>query len=194
MGTTKSESESCLVVSDSLRPHGLSMEFSRPEYWSGQFFPSPGEFPNPGIEPRSPTLQAESLSTELSGKPWVLPNCCPNGYTYLHSTNSSEVYVFFVCLFVLTSLPILDIINILYLYHEREYNICIFSLMYGKFVFLTKISAIFLYSCFYWIFTFIFLICRSALFLIAIDLLFHKLQNFYTCMIFKFFCTFYYCA
>ena len=88
----------------------------------------------------------------------------------------------------------LDVINILYLYHEREYIICIFSLVYWKFVFLTKISAIFLYSCFYWIFTFIFLICRSALFLIAIDLLFHKLQNFYTCMIFKFFCTFYYCA
>ena len=42
-----------------------SMEFSRPEYWSGY----PGELPNPGIEPRSPALQACSLPTELPGKP-----------------------------------------------------------------------------------------------------------------------------
>ena len=38
-----------------------SMEFSRPEYWSGQPFPSPGDLPNPGMEPRSPTLQADAL-------------------------------------------------------------------------------------------------------------------------------------
>ena len=45
------------------------MEFSRPEYWSGQPFPSPGDLPNSGTEPRFPTLQADSLPTELSGKP-----------------------------------------------------------------------------------------------------------------------------
>ena len=45
------------------------MEFSRPEYWSGYPFPSPGDLPNPGIEPRSPTLQADSLSAEPQGKP-----------------------------------------------------------------------------------------------------------------------------
>ena len=44
------------------------MGFSRPEYWSGQPFPSPGDLPNPGIEPRSPALQVDSLSSELSGK------------------------------------------------------------------------------------------------------------------------------
>ena len=38
------------------------MKFSRPEYWSGQPFPSPGDLPNPGIEPTSPALQAESLT------------------------------------------------------------------------------------------------------------------------------------
>ena len=43
------------------------MEFSRPEYWSG--FPSPGDLPNPGFEPRSPTLQADSLPAEPQGKP-----------------------------------------------------------------------------------------------------------------------------
>ena len=47
----------------------LSMEFSRPEYWSGLPYPSPGDHPNPGIEPRSPALQADSLPTEPSGKP-----------------------------------------------------------------------------------------------------------------------------
>ena len=46
----------------------LSMGFSRQEYWRGLPFPSPGDLPNPGIEPRSPTLQADALLTELHGK------------------------------------------------------------------------------------------------------------------------------
>ena len=46
-----------------------SMEFSRQEYWSGLPFPSPGDLPNPGIEPRSPTLQANALLSEPPGKP-----------------------------------------------------------------------------------------------------------------------------
>ena len=45
------------------------MEFARPEYWSGDPFPSPGDLPNPGIKPRSPTLQADSLPTESQRKP-----------------------------------------------------------------------------------------------------------------------------
>ena len=45
------------------------MEFSRPEYWREQPFPSPGNLPNPGIEPRCPTLQADSLPAEPQGKP-----------------------------------------------------------------------------------------------------------------------------
>ena len=45
------------------------MESSRPEYWSGQPFPPPGDLPNPGIEPRSPALQADSLPAEPQGKP-----------------------------------------------------------------------------------------------------------------------------
>ena len=43
----------------------LSMKFSRREYWSGLPFPSPGDLPDPGIKPRSPALQADSLPTEL---------------------------------------------------------------------------------------------------------------------------------
>ena len=44
------------------------MEYSRQENWSRVLFPSPGDLPDPGIEPRSPALQAESLPTELQGK------------------------------------------------------------------------------------------------------------------------------
>ena len=47
-----------------------SMGFSRQEYWSGVPFPSPGGLPDPGIEPPSPTLQADTLP---SGPPWKLP-------------------------------------------------------------------------------------------------------------------------
>ena len=46
----------------------LPMELSRQEYWSGLPFPSLGDLPKPGIEPRSPTLQAGSLPSELPGK------------------------------------------------------------------------------------------------------------------------------
>ena len=46
----------------------LSMGFSRQEYWSGLPFPSPGEPPNPGIEPRSPALQSDALRSEPPGK------------------------------------------------------------------------------------------------------------------------------
>ena len=42
----------------------LSMGFSRQEYWSGLQFPSPGDLPNPEIEPGSPALQADTLSSE----------------------------------------------------------------------------------------------------------------------------------
>ena len=46
-----------------------SIEFSRPEYWSGLPCPPPGDLPNPGIEPRSPVLQMDSLPAEPSVKP-----------------------------------------------------------------------------------------------------------------------------
>ena len=47
----------------------LSIGFSRQEYCSGLPFPSPEDHPNPGVEPRFPALQADSLPTELPGKP-----------------------------------------------------------------------------------------------------------------------------
>ena len=53
----------------------LSRGFSRQEYWSGLPFPSPGDLPNPGIEPRSPALEADALTSEPLGKilkRWIL--------------------------------------------------------------------------------------------------------------------------
>ena len=52
----------------------LSMGFSRQEYWSGLPFPSPGDLSNPGIEPRSPALQADVLTSESPGKPLAIHN------------------------------------------------------------------------------------------------------------------------
>ena len=49
-----------------------SMGFSRQEYWSGLPFPSPGDRPGPGIEPRSPTLEADTLTSEPPGYKWPL--------------------------------------------------------------------------------------------------------------------------
>ena len=56
----------------------LSLGFSRQEYRMGLPFPSPGDRPNPGIEPRSPILQADSLLSDPSGKPM---------YPYLSTSN-----------------------------------------------------------------------------------------------------------
>ena len=61
-----SESEGHSVMSDSLRSHGMSMEFSRPEQWSRQPFPSPRDLPNPGIEPRFPLCR--QIPYQLSHK------------------------------------------------------------------------------------------------------------------------------
>ena len=47
----------------------LFMGFSRQEYWSGLPFPSPGDLPDPGIEPRTPALQADSYQLSYKGRP-----------------------------------------------------------------------------------------------------------------------------
>ena len=65
---------SCSVVSDSAIPWIVacqvpsSMGFFRQEYWSGLPFPSPGNLPNPGVEPGSPALKADTLPSEPPGK------------------------------------------------------------------------------------------------------------------------------
>ena len=68
MKVTQSFPILCDPIDYIARQAPLSMEFSRQEYWSGLPFPSPGDLPDTGIEPRSPTLQADSLSFEPAGK------------------------------------------------------------------------------------------------------------------------------
>ena len=72
--------ENWSVVSSSSRSHGLKPAgflclwgFSRQEYWNWLPCPPPGDLPDPGIEPRSPALQADSLPPEPPGKPNNLP-------------------------------------------------------------------------------------------------------------------------
>ena len=81
------KSLSCVRLFETLwtvaRQAPLSIGFSRQEYWSGLPFPSPGDFPNPGIEPGSPALQADTLSSEPPGKPNRLP--CLIGYTSMQN-------------------------------------------------------------------------------------------------------------
>ena len=72
------------------------MEFPRPEYWSGYPFPSPGDLPNPGIKPRSPALQADSLPAEPQGR--STSGCLPKESK---NTNSKDIHtpMFTVALF-----------------------------------------------------------------------------------------------
>ena len=65
-----SVAQSCQTLCDPMTAAcqaALSMEFSRQEYWSGLPFPSPGDLPDPGIEPWSLALQADALPSEPPG-------------------------------------------------------------------------------------------------------------------------------
>ena len=68
-----------------------SMEFSRQEYWSGLPFPSPGDLPNPGIEPRSPALQTDTLPSEPLGKPTL-------NVSYYIKTTYIYIYIKYITL------------------------------------------------------------------------------------------------
>ena len=70
----------------------LSMGFSRQEYWNGLPFPSPGDLPNPGIEPGFPALQTDSLLSKPPGKPLV-------------SSRLHLLFVDFLMMAILTSFP-----------------------------------------------------------------------------------------
>ena len=59
------------------------MGLSRQEYWSGMPYPSPGDLPDSGIEPGSPALQADSLTSEPLGKPM---------YMYIHRHVRTHIY------------------------------------------------------------------------------------------------------
>ena len=64
----------------------LPMGFSRQGYWSGLPFPAPGDLPDPGIRPGSPALQADSLPTELKGKPIYI-------HIYIHMCRNNIMFM-----------------------------------------------------------------------------------------------------
>ena len=91
---TLCDSMDCSLLGSSIP---LSMGFSRQEYWSGVRFPSPRDLPDPGIKPGSPTLQADSLLSESTGKAINLGNVMlshwlkekkPDYYFSIYSYNS----------------------------------------------------------------------------------------------------------
>ena len=69
----------------------LSMECSRPEYWSGLPLPSPGDLPNPGVEPGSPALQANLLLSEPPR--WTIVNVGCEGWTICNNLTWWQVHV-----------------------------------------------------------------------------------------------------
>ena len=68
-----------------------SMGFSRQEYWSGLPFPYPGDLPDPGIEPRSSTLQADALTSDPPGITEPTP-CARHCYRYFMNITSLNSY------------------------------------------------------------------------------------------------------
>ena len=80
----------------------MDCKFSRPEYWSEYPFPSPGDLFNPGIKPRSPALQADSLLAEPPGKPGITliliksPGFCLENFKHnIHLRAFASNYVVF---------------------------------------------------------------------------------------------------
>ena len=68
------------------------MEFSRQAYWNGLPFPSPGDLPDPGIKPGSPTFQADALLSEPPGK--------PSAETVPTRLKANKLHLFlFICLY-----------------------------------------------------------------------------------------------
>ena len=66
----------------------LSMGFSRQEYWRWLPCPPPGDLPNPGIEPKSPALQADSLPSESPGKPHTVRTVMQMGLSPLDTPST----------------------------------------------------------------------------------------------------------
>ena len=78
------------------------MGFPRQEYWSGLPFPSPGDLSDPGIEPRSTALQADSLplSHQVLGETpkWILPHLEANAFAKLCSYSMETIHLKKLCM------------------------------------------------------------------------------------------------
>ena len=84
-----------------------SMGFSRQEFWSGLPFPSPGDLPDPEIEPRSLALQADALLSEPPGKPCLVLAVGKLGFALIGGALLSRIVIQFSADVVLCPLPVL---------------------------------------------------------------------------------------
>ena len=90
----------CLTLLDPIDCSWLGSSvhgFSRQEYWSGLPFPPPGDLPNPGIEPGSPALQADSLPSDLPGKPIMWKVSIKLIYFLSHYLKQLFIHLFWLC-------------------------------------------------------------------------------------------------
>ena len=94
-----------LVMSDSLRPHGLQLARpfcpwnSQREYWSALPFSPPGDLPHPGVEPVSPALAGRYFTTYPSGN----PDGSIDPYVFDRDYNLSVLFIFFHVLFIVSN-------------------------------------------------------------------------------------------
>ena len=89
--------QSCLTLCDPMNCDPMLLcpwGFSRQEYWSGLPFLSPGDFSNPGIEPRFPSLQADSLPSEASSRSHVHCESARKGFDMQGFWKSSDHGIF----------------------------------------------------------------------------------------------------
>ena len=136
----KNESESCSVVSNSLRPHG---QFPRQEYWNGLPFPSSGDLSDPGTEPRSPTLEADSLPSEPARKPqnnWFIHSFV-HSFTQKVFIKSLNIYSYILELYW----PIYPIMDQKYFKkhipqsQKTNLNILLWELLYSAYIVVTTV-------------------------------------------------------
>ena len=109
----------------------LSMEFSRQEYWSRLPFPSPGYYPNLGIKPVYPTLQADSLPSEPSGKP---SNITYFKY-YIIVIKCTNIYI---CKWWVYSINLITLHYNYFLYQYQNINKTSFKLFHNRWLFHTQ--------------------------------------------------------
>ena len=104
-----------------------SMGFSKQEYWSGLPHPSPGDLSNPGIEPRSPSLQADALTSEPPGRPTPLGHHKASSWAPYAIQQLSTSWLFYTwwCIRVNSTLPIHPLLFFPHSVYKIIFYVCI---------------------------------------------------------------------
>ena len=116
--------------------------FSRQEYWSRLLCPPPGDLPNPGIKPRSPALQADSLPAKPQGKPkntgvvaylfssgssqprnWTRVSCTADGFFTNWAIREAHIYTREACIYKMSIYCLLNEIKSLRQSSDIQWNL-----------------------------------------------------------------------